>query len=215
MSSNLSNPTAATRRHRLTVRLTTDAMLMAMYFVLGTFCTIRLPVVEISLTSLPILACAFLFGPLDAAVIGLGGAFLEQMVTYGVSPTTLLWILPPALQGLLAGLIAWLFHNRMKKWQTALTVLIAELFLTALNTAALYLDAHIMSYTVKALPLILPGRLLAAGARTAITMSLILFLLPPIAGLANRHGQVTAIRPGKQDKKQGTAADKGDDHTWA
>ena len=82
-----------------TKRLALDAMLAAMFVVLSLF-SINLPGMKITLDSLPILVGAALLGPLDGLAVGLIGSFLNQMITYGFTATTLLWILPPILTAL-------------------------------------------------------------------------------------------------------------------
>jgi ECF transporter S component (folate family) len=86
-----------------TKRLAADAMLAAMFVCLS-LVSISLPNMKITLDSLPVLVAAFLFGPLDGLAVGLTGSFLNQMLTYGFTATTLLWILPAGLRGLLVGL---------------------------------------------------------------------------------------------------------------
>ena len=49
------------RRHT-TVRLTTDAVLIAVYVALASFVSINLPIAQFSLSSLPILLCVFALG---------------------------------------------------------------------------------------------------------------------------------------------------------
>lgn len=174
---------SAQRNKRMVSRLVTNAMLAAVCMVLCLF-KIPLGVVEISLSSLPVLLCAFLFGPVDAMAVALCGSFIEQL-HFGISPTAPLWIAPLVLMGLVAGLFAVLI-NRLKvsrvQWIVAvvIAVVISEAVLTAANTAALYLDAKIVGYTVKALLLILPTRLINFAMRATITSVAMVLLLPKL-----------------------------------
>ena len=61
------------RRRYATVRLTTDAVLIAVYVALASFVSINLGNVIISLSSLPILLCVFVFGVPDAVAVALCG----------------------------------------------------------------------------------------------------------------------------------------------
>ena len=81
------------RRHT-TVRLTTDAVLIAVYVALASFVSINLPIAQFSLSSLPILLCVFALGVPDAVAVALCGSFIEQ-VLYGLSPTAPLWMAAP------------------------------------------------------------------------------------------------------------------------
>ena len=164
-----------------TKRLALDAMLAAMFVVLSLF-SINLPVMKITLDSLPILIGAALLGPLDGLAVGLIGSFLNQMITYGFSATTVLWILPAGLRGLLVGLYAKHHGFSMNTAQCVFITVSTALLVTALNTLFLYVDSWVYSYSyVAALPTLLLR--IAAGVITAVLFSL---LLPPLLGTLRR-----------------------------
>lgn len=165
------------KSRNLTIRLTLDAMFAALYIVFGSYLTIRLPFAELSLASLPILLCGFAFGPVDALVVSVCGAFVEQ-VLYGLSLTSPIWMLPAILQGIYAGFVLYALRKNPKPLYIAIAAVIGELLLTAANTAALYLDAQIWGYSVKALYLLLPTRLATATIRMVITVPLVVVLCP-------------------------------------
>ena len=155
-----------------TKRLAVDAMLAAMFFVLSLF-SINLPGMKITLDSLPILVAAMLLGPLDGVAVGLIGSFLNQMITYGFTATTILWILPAGLRGLLVGLYAKAHGFSMSMPQTIFITVVSALAVTALNTLLLYIDSWVYSYSyVAALPTLVLR--IAAGIVTAVVFSLIL-----------------------------------------
>ena len=62
-----------------TKRLVIDALLVALFFVLSMF-AVEIAGVKITFVSLPTVVCALLYGPVDACIVGLLGAFLEQML---------------------------------------------------------------------------------------------------------------------------------------
>ena len=158
-----------------TKRLALDAMLAAMFVVLSLF-SINLPGMKITLDSLPILIGAALLGPLDGLAVGLVGSFLNQMITYGFTVTTLFWILPAGLRGLFVGLYAKRHGFSMTTPQTVFITVLTALFVTALNTLLLYVDSWVYSYSyAAALPTLLLR--IAAGVITAVVFSLI---LPPL-----------------------------------
>jgi ECF transporter S component (folate family) len=164
-----------------TKRLALDAMLAAMFVVLSLF-SINLPGMKITLDSLPILIGAALLGPLDGLAVGLIGSFLNQMITYGFSATTVLWILPAGLRGLLVGLYAKHHGFSMNAAQCVFITVSTALLVTALNTLFLYVDSWVYSYSyVAALPTLLLR--IAAGVITAVLFSL---LLPPLLGTLRR-----------------------------
>ncbi len=155
-----------------TKRLVIDAMLAAMFVVLSLF-SISLPGMKITLDSLPILVAAALLGPLDGLMVGLIGSFLNQMITYGFTVTTLLWILPAGLRGLLVGLYAKRRDFDMTLRQTVFITIATALLVTALNTFFLYVDSWVYSYSYAAALPTLALRILA-GIITAVLFSLIL-----------------------------------------
>ncbi len=127
-------------------RLVTNAMLIAMYVVLSLVATINLGNMKFTLDSLPIIVGAALFGPIDGMLIGLCGSFINQLITWGLGPTTLLWIIPAGVRGLMIGLFAKHHNFDMTFKQTQFITISSALVVTALNTAVLYADAWIMGY---------------------------------------------------------------------
>jgi ECF transporter S component (folate family) len=155
-----------------TKRLALDAMLAAMFVVLSLF-SVNLPGMKITLDSLPILVGAALLGPIDGLAVGLVGSFLNQMITYGFTATTLLWIIPAGLRGLLVGLYARRHGFEMTLRQTVFITAATALLVTAVNTLLLYIDSWIYGYSyAAALPTLLLRIL--AGILTAVLFSLIL-----------------------------------------
>jgi len=126
-------------------RLAVDAMLAAMYVVLS-LVSISLPNMKVTFDSLPILVGAALLGPIDGLVIGLMGSFINQLLTYGLSVTTVLWIIPAGVRGLLVGLYAKHHDFSMTVPQTMVITVVSALVVTALNTAVMYIDSVIFMY---------------------------------------------------------------------
>ena len=83
-------------------RLATDAVLIAVYFALAVL-SVEIAGVKITFNSLPVVLAAMVFGPVDGFLVPFLGEFLSQMLRYGLTPTTVLWMLAPALRGLIVG----------------------------------------------------------------------------------------------------------------
>ena len=161
-------------------RLVTNAMLIAMYVVLSLVATINLGNMKFTLDSLPIIVGAALFGPVDGMLIGLCGSFINQLITWGLGPTTLLWIIPAGVRGLLIGLFAKHHNFDMSFKQTQFITISTALVVTALNTAILYADAWIMGYHYAAVFIDLVLRI-AAGIIIAFIFGAILpHILKPL-----------------------------------
>jgi ECF transporter S component (folate family) len=165
-------------------KLVLNAALAAMYFALS-FISIKLPNMKISVSGLPVLIGALMFGPLDGFLIGLVGAFLEQLFSsYGLSPTTVLWVLPVAIRGLLAGAYAKHKGFELKQSQVVFITIATALVLTVLNTASLYADSKIWGYYTYAYVFGSIVWRFIAGVITAVVFSVI---LPPLLRLIRKN----------------------------
>ena len=168
-------------------RLAMNALFVALYVILGTFLSFKIPgAVQISFSTVPILLCAFLFSPVDAVTVAVLGTFLEQILDpspYGFM-TLPMWLIPGAMLALVASLGAMRVRRtksvRAAVLLTVVTVACAEVLLTVLNTGALYIDGYLLKYSVKALHLLLPTRALNCLVRATISCVLCLALVPPL-----------------------------------
>ena len=176
-------------------RLAMNALFVALYFILGTYLSFKIPgAVQISFSTIPLLLCAFLFTPVDAVTVAVLGTLLEQILDpspYGFM-TLPMWLVPNAVLALVVALGA----IRIRKLEsrktalvcTAVLIVCAEVLLTALNTAALYVDGYILGYSVKALHLLLPTRVANCFVRAAISCVVCLALIPPLRRQLKKMG---------------------------
>ncbi len=180
---NQNNPTAKTVKNGFVQRLVIGAMFAAVYVVLASFLSVDLGVMQVSFASFAIILGGLLLGMPDIILLSFCAAFLEQLL-YGFSPTTVLWLLPTLIQGIFVGLCSYVPTQGKSHIKTAVQTIIivalAELLLTGANIAALYLDANIMGYTVKALYAILPMRIANTAVRIVVNSVLVLLLLPKL-----------------------------------
>ena len=128
-----------------TRKLAMDSMLAAMCAVLG-YLSLDFGSLKITFESVPILLGALLLGPIDGMAIGGVGTLLYQLVRYGVSITTPLWILPYVLCGLVVGLGSARRGLRPSCWESTVFIVSGELLITLLNTVTLYIDSRIYGY---------------------------------------------------------------------
>lgn len=137
-------------------RMCYAALLAAMYLPLSLYAALQVGNVRISFGSLPVVAAALLFGPLDAAVVAMVGEFFKQLLTYGVTYTTVLYLIPPALRGLVVGLGAVLVlrrGGRLEERRAACysVCVAAAVCTTAGNTLVNWLDSVLLGYYTPAL----------------------------------------------------------------
>ena len=138
--------TNSTRRGISTRRLTMNAVFIALHVVLD-FASIYIGnEIKLSFASFPLLCAAMLFGTADGIYVAGIGEFIYQLLMYGLGPTTLLWMLPPMLHALIAGLLARRFGHEMGVRQVGITVLISGLIAALLTTLVIYIDAQVWGY---------------------------------------------------------------------
>lgn len=134
-------------------RIALDAVLVAVYIVLSTFLAINLGPIKLTFEALPVVLCAMAFGPLDALLVGFLGEFLNQMLTFGFTPTTLLWIAPIVIRGAVISLSAKAMKNRLgpasvhKHMALFFAVcIVAAILHSSVNTVAFYVDSKMYGY---------------------------------------------------------------------
>lgn len=132
-------------------RMCYAALLAAMYLPLSLYAAVQVGNVRISFGSLPVVIAALLFGSLDAAVVALVGEFFKQLLNYGVTYTTVLYLVPPAARGVVIGIAALrarqkggrLEERRMECYGVCV---IAAICTTIGNTLVNWLDSVLMGY---------------------------------------------------------------------
>ena len=140
---------------------------------------------KISFSGLPVIITAIVCGPWWGAASGLIGAFAGQMITYGMSATTVLWILPAFARGLSVGYLFILFKRSLKTGTLVLETCLSSLLVTLLNTGAMLIEQVLYGYysSYFAIFIAIPSRIVA-GILTAICFAL---LLPKLVKTIKNH----------------------------
>lgn len=183
-------------------RLCMDGVLIGLYLVLG---LLRLRVgnfLEIGIGTIVITIAAISISPIDAFTIGAIGELLNQIFFsgYGLTPTTPLWVMPPAIRGLILGIVAWLFRKQgdditKHKVLYFVTIMGTALFISGLDTGLLYLDGLIMGYPAAYTWAQMGIRFLTSQ----ITAVVVALLALPV------HKAVEFLLPKEQKDKAGTS----------
>lgn len=135
-------------------RIATDAILIAVFFALAML-SVVVAGVKITFNSLPVVIAAVLFGPIDGFLVPFLGEFLSQMLHYGFTPTTILWMLAPALRGLIIGAAVLMLRKSMsldtilgnkRPWVYFLVCIVAAVLTSLANTGAYYVDSKMLGY---------------------------------------------------------------------
>ena len=167
------------QKNMTTKRITVNAVMVALYFALS---TIAIPMGGLKLTfeHLPVILSALLFGPVDAILVGGLGELINQMLTFGFTPTTILWMTPAMFRGLSMGLAAVLARKTLgleavleKKVPTAFFIacVISGLICSLLNTFTLYVDSKMFGYYSYAMVFGVLWIRLGASAVSSVLMS--------------------------------------------
>ncbi len=144
------------KKNKLSIRrMVINAVMIAIYVILSMYLTIPLGGLKITIEALPVILCAVLFGPADAALVGGLSEFLNQMLTYGFTPTTVLWILPAVVRGLFVGFCLLPIRKRCVGQPLLqgkrivyfyIICLISAVLVSCLNTFTLYVDSKMYGY---------------------------------------------------------------------
>lgn len=130
--------------------LTVCAMLAAMCAVLG-YISIDMGNIKISFEDLPVLLGGALFGPVHGLLVGTVGTLIYQLIRYGISATTLLWILPYSVCGFLMGWISKKNNFALSGRKLFAATIGCELLVTVLNTFVIYIDSKLYGWYYPAL----------------------------------------------------------------
>ena len=134
-------------------RLALSGVLAALYLALC-YLDISFGRYKITLAATVIYFVSFCLGPADSFFVCFVGVFLDQLL-YGLTPTTLLWMLPPLLRPILINPITYHYgkkgiHMEDKKILSISLIIISSLLVSATNSLVFYLDSLIIGYPYKA-----------------------------------------------------------------
>ena len=173
-----------------TKRIAIDGIMAALYVVLG-YLSVDLGMVKISIEELPVILAGLMMGPADGMIVGGLGTFICQVIRYGFSATTVLWMLPYIACGLICGLFAKKNNYYNTNRQLWVIIIIAGLTVFVLNTLAIYVDSKIYGYYSPAYVWGALGlRLLVFAVKTVVFGLLILPILKAMAKITGRRKKI-------------------------
>ena len=132
-------------KKKIITRICVCAILSALYFIFDLI-SIKAGPFKISVSGLPVILVAILYGPVEAMIVGFTGAFLGQMVSFGFTPTTILWCLPAVVRGLFVGLCTKKLNIKERPITLIIIIVISSLLVTTINTVVMYIDSVIYNY---------------------------------------------------------------------
>lgn len=180
------------KNNTLTVkRLCLMAILIAL-FVVFDMLSIRLgSSIKITFGGLPIIIAAIFLGSTRGTIVGLVGAFIGQLLSFGLTPMTFIWIIPAGVRGLLMGILFYYVFKRSFKWQhISISIVITSIVVTILNTGAIYLDSLVYGYPFE-------GAIVVIGMRfvsSIITSIVYILIIMPIILALKKQGNNFLIK---------------------
>lgn len=170
-----------------TKKLVLSGAFTALYVVLS-YLSVDLRVMKISFAGLPVILGGMMFGPVFGIQIGLLGELLSQLLKYGITATTFLWIIPPAVRGWMVGAYAMKRKFALSIRQMGWIIICSAVVVTLLNTAGIYIDSKIYGYYSFAYVFgAVFFRLLTGIATSVIYLAVVPFLLSRLMNLRNEY----------------------------
>ena len=171
-----------------TRKLVTNAALIALHIVLSQVATIRIGnSMVITVSGITEVVAGLLFGPISGGLVGLMGSLGNQMLLYGFTATTALWIIPAGLRGMICG-----WYARSRGYQpgalgTLWVLVVTAAIVTAVNTNVMIIDATVYGYNTDAAVLTQLGMRYLSGALTSVAYTAV------AAPLMRRLGRVEGL----------------------
>ena len=190
------------------LRITYDGLLAALCAVLGSVAAIDIGIAKLTFENVPVVIAGLLFGPVDGMLVGFVGIFLSQVIRYGIDASTMLWVAPYVLSGLVVGLGALLCRFRPKFWQLLVILIVDAIVVTGANTVGLYIYYYYILKTPKeTMFAAIPVRLAVSAVKGVLYAILMPLLIKGLesAGIYERP----RVQDPKEDRK--TPQDKGTD----
>lgn len=110
----------------------------------------------------PLILSSVMFGPIWGTATGIIGSFLSQMLMYGITWSSFLWMMPTVIYSLVVALLFIAFKKSYKTLILAAEFAISSLVLSFLNSAAYYYQNLIAKLSNILLGLFLPFKLIMA-----------------------------------------------------
>ena len=190
------------------LRITYDGLLAALCAVLGSVAAIDIGIAKLTFENVPVVIAGLLFGPVDGMLVGFVGIFLSQVIRYGIDASTMLWVAPYVLSGLVVGLGALLCRFRPKFWQLLTILIVDAIVVTGANTVGLYIYYYYILKTPKeTMFAAIPVRLAVSAVKGVLYAILMPLLIKGLesAGIYERP----RVQGPKEDRE--TPQDEGTD----
>ena len=191
------------------LRITYDGLLAALCAVLGSVAAIDIGIAKLTFENVPVVIAGLLFGPVDGMLVGFVGIFLSQLIRYGIDASTMLWVAPYVLSGLVVGLGALLCRFRPKFWQLLVILIVDAIVVTGANTVGLYIYYYYILRTPKeTMFAAIPVRLAVSAVKGVLYAVLMPLLIKGLesAGIYERPRGPVRRKSGEAQETEGREA---------
>lgn len=171
------------------------ALLVAVYVLLSITLAVKTGNLELTFKSLPVVVAALLFGPAAGGLVALVGEFMSQLLTYGLTPTTILWVVPPVASGLVIGAVSarmWRSGRPLESRPAACyaVCLLGSVATSCVTTLSLWLDSLIYHYYSFAFVF---GSALLRFGKDIMIVAAVTTVAIPLVHLLRRGGVVPTV----------------------
>ncbi len=176
------------RKKSITTKRIAFAGVLAAVYVILSLISVGTNDFRISVETLVILTAATVLGPVEGCLVGITGELVHQLLLYGIDATTVLWLIPYAAEGLIAGMVSAKRTGQLTS-KTAVPVVIAgEAVLLVLVTPVNAVTAIIQGWGnwVTILGGI-PVRLVITAVRIVIYILILPVLVRPLFRIINEN----------------------------
>lgn len=176
------------RSKNIILRMCEISMVSALSFVLGRL-TLSFDNLKITFAAFPILllACISSYWG-DAAIASFVAQFLSQMLTYGLSMTTVLWIFPSVFRAIVFWfLVHKILKDNLHRFSYYAGAVIIAMSITILNTLVMALDAMIFGYYTTVYVYGMFFIRLGSGILSMLLMSYVVALIAPMVRVGNNR----------------------------
>lgn len=131
---------------------------------------------QIPISCFPLILASVMFGPAWGTATALVGAFLSQVISYGLNWNSLLWMVPTVIYALCVALLYLIFKKNENPILLGFEFAISSIVLSVLNTSVSFLCNYIADLSNALLKIFLPFKLIMA----LVFAVLFAVIVPPI-----------------------------------
>lgn len=168
------------KKKRKSFQIALSSTFAAFCVALDYLCSLKTDTSRYTIYALPLLLAGMTFGPTIGALTGLAAGFISQALSYGIMPTTILWVLAPTAWGFISGLIAKGFKFKFSVFKVSINVAITSFIVLIINSLALIIDGYIANKPTAFVYANLFTRMITASIVGVFYTLMIILIMPKI-----------------------------------